>query len=203
MAQKIHPKRFRLGLTQRFAARWFTKDLRLFHEFVLQDTQIRQLLVKNCSRITAIVLERSSQPTKQITAHINVPKLFSKDLKAIAKLIQTTLQLPRAFNINVSDSIQDFAQRFARTLQEALEQKRMNLKFILKQAAVEARANPAIQRFRIECSGRTAQSLMATRESVSFGRMPRQTLAIPIQFCAFPVRTRIGVLGVKIWVNTR
>ena len=54
--------------------------------------------------------------------------------------------------------------------------------------------------FRIELSGRSTGSLMASREYVSHGRMPRQTIRIPIDYTAFSFPTKIGVIGAKIWI---
>jgi small subunit ribosomal protein S3 len=61
MAQKIHPKGFRLGFTQDYSTKWFTKDASEYTRNVYQDACIRQYLSQVYPTILDIRIERQSQ----------------------------------------------------------------------------------------------------------------------------------------------
>ena len=84
-----------------------------------------------------------------------------------------------------------------------LAQKKNNLRFknILKKIKIDLMSNKSLKGFRIELSGRSTGSLMAAREYVSCGRMPRQTIRIPIDYVSFDFATKTGLIGAKIWIH--
>ena len=240
MAQKIHPKGFRLGITKNYSTRWFTKNSQEYSQNIYQDTCIRQYLAQIYPNVIDIIIQRysahkSALSTVEEECQVRIVLLpienlsiFSpyarkilkmKSSSKIKKKIQIQSQDMEAvkagllkslpFNENVKLSIEfdqtkDSAQAVALEIQNALfvAQKKKNLKFqpILKLFKRNLMKQKSIRGFRIQLSGRAAGSLMASREYVLHGQMPRQTIRIPLDYEAFDFPTKIGLVGVKIWI---
>lgn len=241
MAQKTHPKGFRLGITHNYSTQWFTKKSDLYQNWVFEDTQIRQYLAQVYPNIIDIIIQRapeqaSSFSNKSSQCFVRVILAPTDTLAKFSPYGQKVIRMkgsmktkpaPSSFNEandvkkieailsnRMSEKVQicieksqanDTAQAIAVQLQNALflAQKQNNLKFktILKKMKTDLMANKSFKGFRIELSGRSAGSLMAGREYVSHGQMPRQTIRIPIDYISFDFRTKVGLIGAKIWVN--
>ena len=80
MAQKIHPKGFRLGITHNYSTQWFTKNKNIYAEFVLQDNHIRQYLAHIYQNIIDITIQRT--PAHQSTFSNNGSQCFVKVILA-------------------------------------------------------------------------------------------------------------------------
>lgn len=233
MAQKTHLKGFKLGVTEPYATRWFTKNLHTYRDTLLEDTLIRQYLVKWFPHSTGFIIERMpasrsafSRMSSQciIRVCLGSPETTVDTARIANHMVRDLgLMCPRSGTHGVVlrrhkgshrlpqiesttyDIVlhvhQTLAHSIASQMQTALSHKHVKLKTVLKQVARDLNQNPMVKRFRIECAGRSPQSLMAVRECVTSGTMPRQTLRAPIDYCAFPVRTRIRLVGVKIWIH--
>ena len=83
MAQKIHPKGFRLGLTQNYSTQWFTKNKRVYSQWVFQDTIIRQYLAQIYPNIVDIVIQRTPK---------NKSSFSSKDVKCLVQMVLSPIE---------------------------------------------------------------------------------------------------------------
>jgi small subunit ribosomal protein S3 len=57
-----------------------------------------------------------------------------------------------------------------------------------------------VKGIKIKVSGRLNGAEMARSESESFGKLPLQTIRIPIDYYYTQAYTIFGILGIKIWV---
>ena len=54
---------------------------------------------------------------------------------------------------------------------------------------------------KIQLSGRLDEAEMAQTEWIQLGRIPTHTLSVPLDYSSYKVKTRKGVIGIKIWLN--
>ena len=56
---------------------------------------------------------------------------------------------------------------------------------------------------KVRCAGRLGGADIARAESYSQGKVPLQTLRVPIDYGFAEARTVYGIIGVKCWLNKR
>jgi small subunit ribosomal protein S3 len=105
--------------------------------------------------------------------------------------------------LNTSNALtaQSIAIQLQKDLDIASKSGGIQFKPILKRIAQTLKKKQELQGFRVELAGRTSGSLMATKDFVSEGVCPRQTITKPLDYCAFHYLTKIGLVGVKIWLS--
>ena len=124
---------------------------------------------------------------------------FKKQRKVsdVKKFLSTKIGLTN-FDLAVEEIKTTTAQTIGIELQNTIiKARRLSFKPILKSALQNLTDFKGVQ---IELAGRTPSSAMATTERITSGVLPKQTLAAKIDYCAFGVPTKLGVIGVKIWL---
>jgi small subunit ribosomal protein S3 len=139
MGQKVHPKIFRIGTTQTWKSKWFSK--KNFSQYLEQDVTIRRYLLKKLATagVADISIERSGA-TLQITIHTSKPGVVigrggagAEELrKEIAKKFLSKKQV---FKLNIEEISQPSlnAQIVCQNMIEQIE-KRLPFRRVLKQA---------------------------------------------------------------------
>ena len=90
------------------------------------------------------------------------------------------------------------AQSLSLKLKNQLEN-RSPYKKSMKTLVREAK-KAGVKGIKIKVSGRLNGAEMARSESESFGKLPLQTIRIPIDYYYTQAYTIFGILGIKIWV---
>ena len=208
MGQKTHPLGFRLGITQKHKALWYTNFDR-YETILKEDDQILNYLntISKEHKIANININRNPLNTKiQLTIETALPLLLIKNLrtnilKNIKKIIfpicQLTINLVeiKQKNINANASL------LGNFLVDQLE-KRVAFRRAIRLVLIEAK-RAKVNGIKIQISGRLNGAEIARNEWLREGRVPLQTLRAEIDYINKEAYTIYGVLGIKIWLFKR
>jgi len=216
MAQKIHPYKFRLGITKNWISRWFPsrKDTPFLLE---EDILIRKVIKDKISTagIVKIEIERGTNNTYKIFIKAARPGLIigrgGKGIEELSKIIDSSLKkLLRKRdvdkpNYSISVNVEELkrtevsAQYTAQTIAWDVE-KRMRFRRTVKKYLDNAMQNRNVQGVKIRISGRLDGSEIARSEWFARGRMPLQNLRADIDFGEVTAHCSYGVVGIKVWI---
>lgn len=208
MGRKVHPVGFRLKVNRDWDARWFATGDQ-FVQQLQQDFAIRRFVAKEGEKagVSRIEIERFPN-LLQVTIHTARPGILIGQKGAAVKKIRTELEAlygvtkenGRKVKVEVSEIEKPDTDSFliAQNIGGQLE-RRIGHSRAMKRAVSQAMRQGA-QGIKIEVSGRLAGADMARRETVSDGRIPRNTLRASIDFARAEALTTFGRIGIKVWV---
>lgn len=205
MGQKTHPKGFRLQTVENWDARWIA-DKETYPEYVIEDYQIRQLIMEELDNAqpSRIVIRRS--PGK-ITVDCYVVRMGMAIGKGGSRREEVRDKIEELVEDDETQVFLDFyetqqpdmnAQVVMQNIITQLE-KRMNFRRALKQAMKRVRQAGA-KGVKIQVSGRLNGSDMGRTEWYRWGRIPLHTLRAKIDYSCGTAYTTYGTLGVKVWI---
>ncbi len=201
MGQKVHPKGFRLNVTEAWDSRWFAR--RDYPELLHEDIKVRNFLKKRLyhAGVSRIDIERAASKAK-INIHTARPGIvIGKKGAEIEKLKQELARLTRKetfINIHEVRRPDLDAQLVAENVALQLE-RRVAFRRAMKEALARAMRMGA-QGVRIQCAGRLGGSEIARSEWYREGRVPLHTLRADVNYGFAEARTTYGVIGVKVWI---
>ncbi|HKA29975.1 MAG TPA: 30S ribosomal protein S3 [Candidatus Binatia bacterium] len=201
MGQKVHPKGFRLGVTENWDSRWFAR--REYPELLHEDIKIRNFLKKRLyhAGVSKIDIERAANKAK-INIHTARPGIvIGKKGAEIEKLKQELARLTRKetfINIHEVRRPDVDAQLVAENVALQLE-RRVAFRRAMKEALARAMRMGA-QGVRIQSAGRLGGSEIARTEWYREGRVPLHTLRADVNYGFAEARTTHGIIGVRVWI---
>jgi len=205
MGHKVHPKIFRIGITQDWHSKWYAhKD---YAKFLEQDIRIRKF-IKNKLRnsgIASVDIERSGKSAVNILIYTSKPGMVigrrgqgAEDLK---KDIEKRF-LPAKTTLNISiQEVQEPNLNAELVCQNIIEQieKRIPFRRTVKQALDQVMKNGA-KGVKILIGGRLDGSEIARQEKFLAGSVPLHTLRADINYSRGAADTTYGAVGVKVWI---
>ena len=212
MGQKTHPLGFRLGITQKHKANWYT-DFYKYAAILEEDNKIRTH-IKNISKIS----EKENDPsiaslqinrngfTNQIQLNIETgkPGILVGDngnnLKNLYISIKKLVPKDRQFRINIFEieKVDLNAALLSNLVAEQLE-RRIAFRRAIREALKRAKRQN-VNGIKIQVSGRLNGAEIARSEWIREGRVPLQTLRADIDYATKEAHTIYGVLGIKVWL---
>jgi small subunit ribosomal protein S3 len=201
VGQKVHPKGFRLGVTENWDSRWFAK--REYAELLHEDIKIRNFLKKRLyhAGVSKIDIERAANKAK-INIHTARPGIvIGKKGAEIEKLKQELARLTRKetfINIHEVRRPDVDAQLVSENVALQLE-RRVAFRRAMKEALARAMRMGA-QGVRIQSAGRLGGSEIARTEWYREGRVPLHTLRADVNYGFAEARTTHGIIGVRVWI---
>jgi small subunit ribosomal protein S3 len=201
VGQKVHPKGFRLGVTENWDSRWFAK--REYPELLHEDIKIRNFLKKRLyhAGVSKIDIERAANKAK-INIHTARPGIvIGKKGAEIEKLKQELARLTRKetfINIHEVRRPDVDAQLVSENVALQLE-RRVAFRRAMKEALARAMRMGA-QGVRIQSAGRLGGSEIARTEWYREGRVPLHTLRADVNYGFAEARTTHGIIGVRVWI---
>jgi small subunit ribosomal protein S3 len=201
VGQKVHPKGFRLGVTETWDSRWFAR--REYAELLHEDIKIRNFLKKRLyhAGVSKIDIERAANKAK-INIHTARPGIvIGKKGAEIEKLKQELARLTRKetfINIHEVRRPDVDAQLVAENVALQLE-RRVAFRRAMKEALARAMRMGA-QGVRIQSAGRLGGSEIARTEWYREGRVPLHTLRADVNYGFAEARTTHGIIGVRVWI---
>jgi small subunit ribosomal protein S3 len=201
VGQKVHPKGFRLGVTENWDSRWFAK--REYPELLHEDIKIRNFLKKRLyhAGVSKIDIERAANKAK-INIHTARPGIvIGKKGAEIEKLKQELAKLTRKetfINIHEVRRPDVDAQLVSENVALQLE-RRVAFRRAMKEALARAMRMGA-QGVRIQSAGRLGGSEIARTEWYREGRVPLHTLRADVNYGFAEARTTHGIIGVRVWI---
>lgn len=206
MGQKTHPVGFRVGVTEGWKSRWYAPKSH-FGEFLVEDERIRRFINRELNEkppfagISKIEIERTRDEVK-IILHTARPGVVigakGAEVDKLRERIEDLIQ--RRVNVSIQEiKNPDLdAHLISLGVGEQLK-KRGSFRRIMKQRCETAMANGA-KGVKIICSGRLANAEMARTETQMLGSIPLQTLQANVDYAVTHAVTKVGTIGVKVWV---
>ncbi|PIS40484.1 MAG: 30S ribosomal protein S3 [Candidatus Kerfeldbacteria bacterium CG08_land_8_20_14_0_20_43_14] len=203
MGQKIHPIGFRLGTTTEWTSKWFAK--RGFHQLLKQDVEVKKY-IKTKLRAAAIARVEVERSGNAVTVTIVTAKpgivigrggAGVEDLKkSLSKFFKGDIK----FRVNIQEVSNPslVAQLVVQNMIEQLE-KRLPFRRILKQSIEQVKKGGG-QGVKVMVAGRLNGADIARTESLSWGKLPLQTLRADVDFGRGAALTTYGMIGVKVWI---
>lgn len=207
MGQKVHPKIFRIGITQNWKSRWFAKFAKKdFAKNLEQDVKIRKFLQGKLREagLANIEIERTgtsvtvniytSKPGIVIGRRGTGAEELKKELEK--KIISRKLSL----KIDIHEVAKPYlnAQLVCQNIIDQLE-KRIPFRRTAKQA-VDQVMRAGAKGARVIVSGRLDGVEIARRETFTMGSLPLHTLRADVDYARGAAQTIYGSVGVKVWI---
>ncbi len=216
MGQKTHPYGFRVGVIKTWSSKWYEagpKYRKWLHEDVRIKRAIKQYLYN--ASIAGVEIERAANRAKVIVFTARPGMVIGKGGKGIetlktGNLTTATKDEPKfpgvvSFTSNeVFIDVQEVrkaetnAQLVAENVAAQLE-RRIAFRRAMKKAVAIAMKFGA-KGIRIRCAGRLGGSDMSRVETYREGRVPLHTLRADIEFGLAQAKTKVGMIGVKVWI---
>ena len=200
MGQKTNPISNRIGITRGWDSNWVGGN---YAEKIAEDYEIRKYLSSRLAKasLSKIVIERT---LKLITVTIHAARpgviigkggqavdLLKEELKKVTKKdVQINIfevKKPEVDANIVADSI-------ARQIEGRVSYRRAI------KMAVATTMRVGAEGIKVQISGRLGGAEMARSEMFKEGRTPLHTFRADIDFCQAEALTKMGVIGVKVWI---
>lgn len=207
MGHKVNPVGLRLGITQDWKSKWFSK--KDYNKNLKQDIEIRLEVMKKwkAAFIGEVEIERSQTAVKIIIKTARPGVLIGRGgsgVEDIKHYIQNTFfksnrRADLRIEIQEIKNFEESAMIVAQNVAEQLE-KRIPFRRAMKMMLEQAMKNTMIKGVKIEMSGRLGGAEMSRREWLSKGTLPLHTLRANIDFARATAFTTYGAIGVKAWL---
>lgn len=206
MGQKVNPIGFRLAVSKDWRSKWYAsgKD---YTDKLHEDLSIRKYFRERLqyAALSKVVIERAWASVR-VTLHTSRPGLIigrkgaeiermTKDLAKLCKDSQVKIDI-----IEIRKPELD-AQLVAEQVAIQLE-RRISFRRAMKRA-VQTTMDFGADGIRIRCAGRLGGSDIARAEWYRRGKVPLQTLRVPLDYGFAEARTVYGVIGIKCWINKK
>ncbi len=202
MGQKTNPISNRLGIVRGWDSNWFGKKDNLA-DTLLEDYKLRTYLEARLARasVSKIVIERTLKLVTITICTARPGHIIGRGGSEVDKLRE---ELKRFTDKEVQINIFEIrrpdvdativADNIARQLEG-----RMNYRRAVKQAVSNAMRSGS-EGIKVQLSGRLNGAEMARSEMFKEGRTPLHTLRADIDYALEEARTKVGAIGVKVWV---
>ena len=201
MGQKVNPISNRLGVIRGWDSNWYGG--KKYGETILEDSKLRQYLnvrLAKCS-VSRIVIERT---LKLITITICTSRpglIIGKGGQEVEKLKEELKKITdKDVQINIFEVKRPEldAQIVASTIARQIEGKIAYRRAV--KMAVAATMRAGAEGIKVQVSGRLNGAEIARSEMFKEGRTPLHTLRADIDYALVEAHTKVGVLGVKVWI---
>lgn len=203
MGQKVNPIGNRLGLIKGWDSNWYGgKD---FSEKIVEDNKIREYLSARLAKasISKIIIERT---LKLITVTVNTARpgiIIGKGGQEVDKLKEELKKITKKeVQINIFEVKRPeldatiVANNIARQVEGRVSYRRA-----IKMAIASCMRMGA-EGIKVLVSGRLGGAEMARAETYKEGRIPLHTLRADIDYALAEGLTKVGLIGIKVWICT-
>ena len=201
MGQKVNPIGNRLGIIKGWDSNWFGgKD---YSTKLVEDNKIREYLNARLAKasISKIIIERT---LKLITVTVNTARpgiIIGKGGQEVDKLKE---ELKKITNKEVQINIFEVkrpeldATIVANNVARQLEGK-VSYRRAIKMA-IASTMRMGAEGIKVLISGRLGGAEMARTETYKDGRIPLHTLRADIDYALAEAQTKVGLIGIKVWI---
>jgi small subunit ribosomal protein S3 len=216
MGQKIHPYKFRLGITKNWVSRWFPskKDTPFRLE---EDILIRKIIKDRISSagIVKVEIERGTGNTYKIFIKAARPGLIigrgGKGIEELSQALDSGLKKlfrkrgfqdsKHSISVNVEELKRSeiSAQYVGQSIAWDIE-KRMRFRRVVKRQVENVMQNRDVKGVKIKISGRLDGSEISRSERFAKGQMPLQNLRADIDYGEATANCTYGAVGLKVWI---
>lgn len=206
MGQKVNPIAFRLAVNKDWRSKWFAtgKD---YADKLHEDLRIRKYIRERLqfAAMSKVVIERAWNSVR-VTLHTSRPGLvigrkgseierMTKDISDMCGGSQVKLDIIEIRKPEID------AQLVAENVAVQLE-RRISFRRAMKRA-VQTAMEFGADGIRLRVAGRLGGADIARSQVYREGKVPLQTLRVPIDYGFAEARTLYGVIGVKCWITRK
>ncbi len=206
MGQKINPIGFRLAVNKDWRSKWFAPE-QDFTYFLHSDLKVRKYIRQRLSNaaISKVIIERAWNSIR-VTLHSARPGLvIGRKGAEIERMTSDISRMcgDRQVKIDIFEIKQPEldAQLVAENVALQLE-RRISFRRAMKRA-LQTALDFGAEGIKIRCAGRLGGADIARAEWYREGKVPLQSLRVPIDYGFAEAKTVYGVIGVKCWLNRR
>ena len=201
MGQKVNPISNRLGIIRGWDSNWYGG--KKYGETILEDSKLRKYLNVRLAKmsVSRIVIERT---LKLITITVCTSRpglIFGKGGSEVDKLKEELKKITdKDVQINIFEVKRPEldAQIVASTIARQIEGKIAYRRAV--KMAIAATMRSGAEGIKVQVSGRLNGAEIARSEMFKEGRTPLHTLRADIDYALVEAHTKVGVLGVKVWI---
>lgn len=216
MGQKVHPRGFRLGVSEDWQANWFGG--KNYSDYLIEDEKIRKLIrnkrykiktkrgqiIDSDAAVDEVYIERPSPSKVKISIYTAKPGIVigkkGSEVQALREELEKLTGKQCFVNIKEIKTPETDALLVAENVAAMLE-KRTSHKRAMKRVMRNAMKSGA-RGIKVMVAGRLGGAEIARVEWYREGRIPLQTLRAKIDYGYTVANTKSGVIGVKVWVYT-
>ena len=201
MGQKVNPISNRLGVIRGWDSNWYGG--KKYGETLLEDSKIRKYLRKRLEKasVSRIIIERTLKMAT-ITIATSRPGMIigkgGKDVDILKEELKKLTDKDIQINIFEVRKPELDAVIVANNISRQVEGKIAYRRAIKMAVANTMRAGA--EGIKVLISGRLNGAEMARSEMFKEGRTPLHTLRADIDFCQAEALTKVGILGIKVWI---
>ena len=201
MGQKVNPISNRLGVIRGWDSNWYGG--KKYGDTLLEDAKLRKYLNVRLAKssVSRIVIERT---LKLITITVCTSRpglIIGKGGQEVDKLKEELKKITdKDVQINIFEIKRPEldAQIVASTIARQIEGKIAYRRAVKMAIASTMRAGA--EGIKVQVSGRLNGAEMARSEMFKEGRTPLHTLRADIDYALVEAHTKVGVIGVKVWI---
>lgn len=201
MGQKVNPISNRLGVIRGWDSNWYGG--KKYGDTLLEDSKLRKYLNVRLAKssVSKIVIERT---LKLITITVCTSRpglIIGKGGSEVDKLKEELKKITdKDVQINIFEVKRPEldAQIVASTIARQIEGKIAYRRAVKMAVASTMRAGA--EGIKVQVSGRLNGAEMARSEMFKEGRTPLHTLRADIDYALVEAHTKVGVIGVKVWI---
>jgi small subunit ribosomal protein S3 len=202
MGQKVNPISNRLGIIRGWDSNWFGG--RKYGDTLVEDDKIRKYLNERLgakASVARIVIERT---LKLVTITICTARpgiIIGKQGAEVEVLKQELMKLTNKdvqINIHEVKRPELDAQLVAANVAHQIEGKIAYRRAV--KMAIASTMRMGAEGIKIQVKGRLNGAEMRRSEMFKEGRTPLHTLRADIDYALVPAHTKVGVIGVKVWI---
>ena len=201
MGQKVNPIANRLGIVRGWDSNWFGG--KNFGDNLVEDQKIRKYLNERLAKasVSRIVIERT---LKRVTITICTARpgiVIGKGGQDVEKLKEELKKLyKKDIQINIFEIKKPDldANIVANSIARQVEGKIAYRRAI--KMAIQNTMRAGAEGIKVQISGRLNGAEIARSEMLKEGRTPLHTFRADIDYCATEALTKVGILGIKVWI---
>lgn len=206
MGQKVHPIGFRLAVSKDWQSKWYAPEGE-YADQLHADLAIRRYLDSRLQKgaVSKVVIERAWNSVR-VTLHTSRPGLIigkrGSEIEAMTNDIGKMCGGAQV-KIDIFEIRQPELDAAWVAAQVATQlERRVSFRRAMKRA-VQTAMDFGAEGIRIRCAGRLGGADIARSEQYREGKVPLQTLRVPIDYGFAQGETVWGIIGVKVWINKK
>ena len=185
MGQKVNPISNRLGIIRGWDSNWFGG--KNFGDNLVEDMKIRKYLNERLAKasVSRIVIERT---LKLVTITICTARpglVIGKGGQDVDKLKE---ELKKLYDKEIQINIYE------------VKKPELDATIVANNIARQNTMRAGAEGIKVQITGRLNGAEMARKEMYKEGRTPLHTFRADIDFCQAEALTKVGLLGIKVWI---
>ena len=201
MGQKVNPISNRLGVIRGWDSNWYGG--KKYGETLLEDSKIRKYLHTRLAKasVSRIIIERTLKMAT-VTIATSRPGMIigkgGKDVDALKEELKKVTDKEVQINIHEIKRPELDAEIVASNIARQIDGKVAYRRAV--KMAVASTMRMGAEGIKVQVSGRLNGAEMARSEMFKEGRTPLHTLRADIDYALVEAHTKVGVVGVKVWI---